>query len=164
MSAVCPEPYSHMSMNLEEAFSLPSLERAVSAPFSIIDLSCTDSAVSRIGAGCKKRTNTCKSLAVSGRSSFLDRRAPADDSAPSLIFENRIHRTTSRAQSACTEDKRKNGKSCCSTRATYNFHMGLLTHRESNQTYLHSCGASGRVSASCSSSKANDELWDFLLH
>jgi hypothetical protein len=157
----------HMNTNFEEEFNLPLYDRSVQlfdrseSCFTLTaDTSSSVTAARRIGV-----CGACQGLDALGRSALFVRRSPADDSAPCPTLETRGRNCCSRSQSACTLGSYKKVKSQkSSTRAIYNFHVGLLTHRESNKQHAQTCGVMGAVSAPQSSSQAHDDVWDLLLH
>ena len=161
MSVCQAAPTSPMSSSkfLEEAFRLPSFDLSDSASISIIDLSCSDRTMSSIG---KSRQSSYLSLDLALDRSALSKQRKAAGEL-SLICERRIDIPCSRSLSASTHARVKKSRRH-STRASYNFHMGLLTHCESNQINARSCGIEVRDSATRSSTQAHDELWDLLLH
>ncbi len=150
---------------LEEAFRLPSIDDAYSASISKNDFLCLDILGDSRKAR-KTRKSACKHIdATHDRTARFDRWEPSGDITSRIIISERAQSSCSRAvsQSTCTLEDCRSSMPRRSTRATYNFHIGLLTHSESNKTDARSNCFPERASARRSSCQAHDELWGILL-
>jgi hypothetical protein len=155
------------SQLLEDIFSLPSSDQADSASVPTIHFSeKTLSTCGKAFNAFKNRRNACKVIDAADQDdplALFDRRSRCDASPENPVYR-RTRSSSTHELSRFSQDECLNAVSHGRpTRATYNFHIGLLTHRESRLAHTGSCGDSERFPAQRSSYQAHEELWDLLL-